>query len=115
MSNHSYSANCHCGQVKLIFTLAEPIQESEIIRCNCSICTKSGYINVYPLRKDVTFCPRCGTSMLIDFRDSPYESERPHYAININTIASIQDIMSSLKILPFDGHNKLKPSYEVPQ
>lgn len=153
MSTHSYKANCHCGQVKLTFTLPEPIQDSEVIRCNCSICTKSGYINVYPLRKDVTFtsgeqtmteyrfgnkdkphkfCPQCGTSMLIDFRDSPYESEKPHYAINvssceprrvsfpdtriqINTIAGIQDLMSSLKIIPFDGHNRLKPSYEVPQ
>lgn len=60
-----------------------------VIRCNCSICHKNGYVNIYPKRYDVVFtkgyetlksyefatesrdhkfCPNCGSSLLIDFR-----------------------------------------------
>lgn len=57
------------------------------------------------------FCPTCGkrarpedhdfwgtitivgTSMLIDFRDSPYESEKPHYAINVSSCENREAIL----------------------
>ena len=33
------NVSCHCGSIKLTVDVAEPL--SEIIRCNCSICSKS--------------------------------------------------------------------------
>jgi hypothetical protein len=87
-----YNAQCHCGDVK--FTVAIPPLETgatKVNRCNCSICTKKGYLLVYPLRTDVNFtageetlseyffgkktkphrfCPGCGTSILIDFKNA---------------------------------------------
>lgn len=99
-----YPANCHCGQV--IFTIALPdIRSSKIIRCNCSICTKNGYLLVYPKKEDVVFsageeilssylfgnqkkphrfCSRCGTSILIDFSGSSSEAERAVTAVNVS-------------------------------
>ena len=35
--------SCHCGGVKLIL----PYAPGEILRCNCSICRKSGFEGVY--------------------------------------------------------------------
>jgi len=112
-TKHTYKANCHCGQVKLTFTIPKPLEESEVCRCNCSICTKSGYILVYPKREDVAFtageatlseyrfgkknkphkfCPNCGTSMFIDFKDAldewnagrgAEEKQRQFIALNV--------------------------------
>jgi len=91
----------------------KPLEESEVCRCNCSICTKSGYILVYPKREDVAFtageatlseyrfgkknkphkfCPNCGTSMFIDFKDAldewnagrgAEEKQRQFIALNV--------------------------------
>ena len=94
--SQTYPANCHCGQVTYSVTLSPPLSPGagqtvghEVINCNCSICTRNGYLLVYPLRsavvfhndswskvaryqfntktRDHVFCPRCGTSILIDF------------------------------------------------
>lgn len=51
-----YSANCHCGAIRYrvllppLVATAEPIS---VMNCNCSLCTRNGYLNVYPLRGDV--------------------------------------------------------------
>jgi hypothetical protein len=98
-----YKAQCHCGDVK--FTVALPPLETgatKVNQCNCSICTKKGYLLVYPTRKDVIFtageenlseyffgnknkphrfCPNCGTSSLIDFGNME-EPEKNFLAIS---------------------------------
>jgi hypothetical protein len=38
-SSKKLSASCHCGSIRLTFDFEEPL--SEIVRCNCSICSKS--------------------------------------------------------------------------
>ena len=48
-------ANCHCGAVRFTVTLKYPFPKYEINKCNCSICTKNGYLLVYPPRKDVVW------------------------------------------------------------
>jgi hypothetical protein len=102
---HTHTAVCHCGAVKVTFKhtpLDNP--STEINACNCSICTKNGYINTYPKHKDVTvdcpegqltsyrwkagdkphkFCKTCGSSMLIDFSESDVPQLKDLMAINV--------------------------------
>lgn len=81
-----YEANCHCGAIK--YKVNTPSLETQkVTNCNCSICCKNGYLNVYPKRTDVVFhcgedhikgylfgekkcvhkfCPTCGSSLFVD-------------------------------------------------
>ena len=61
----TYTSSCHCGQVRLQAKLP-PLTETHICNCNCSICTKNGYLLVYPKREDVTFLS--GEDNLIQYR-----------------------------------------------
>ena len=102
----TYRANCHCGAVRFTVTLSPPLEDGYTpCNCNCSICTKNGYLLVYPLKEDVVFesgtedmsaylfggknkphrfCKICGTSILIDFSESKLELERSRMAINVS-------------------------------
>jgi hypothetical protein len=46
----SYHGNCHCGAFK--FTVKLPELKSGMT-CNCSICSKKGYIWVFPSKEDL--------------------------------------------------------------
>lgn len=107
----TYSGSCHCNQISYTVTLPAalaPQGTEEINSCNCSICTKNGYLLVYPLRSDVQFlnhsdeklksyyfgqkekphkfCPECGSSVLIDFGASPHEKESQFLAMNVSEV-----------------------------
>ena len=81
-----YEANCHCGAIKYK-VFAPPLETLTVTNCNCSICCKNGYLNIYPKRTDVLFergedrikgyffgekkcmhkfCPTCGSSLFVD-------------------------------------------------
>jgi hypothetical protein len=98
-----YKANCHCGQVRMSVILPD-LLTTRVNRCNCSICTRNGYLLVYPKREHVSFlcgedklsayrfgnrrkphmfCPHCGTSIFIDFRESDREDERDEIGFNV--------------------------------
>ncbi len=62
-----YEANCHCGTIKYAIKLP-PLESMEIMSCNCSICTKNGYLNVYPKRKDIVFEEGEGGMKVCPFR-----------------------------------------------
>ena len=100
-----YEASCHCGNVKYK-ALLRSLDEYAVLDCNCSICTKLGYLLVYPLSKDVVFhqgydtlkdyefatrtrdhkfCPACGSSLLIDFRGKG----RSDMALNVKGICGV--------------------------
>ena len=102
-TTETYRGNCHCGQVRFSFVYA-PLESTQIMWCNCSICTKNGYLLVYPKATDVQFtsgqdamreyrfgnrmkprkfCGNCSTSILIDFAQSSFEKEREYLAINV--------------------------------
>jgi hypothetical protein len=71
-------------------------------------CFLRGYYLVYPNREDVVFkegsesklkdyyfgkknkphrfCPECSSSVLIDFKDSPYVKERQKLAMNVRLL-----------------------------
>lgn len=51
----TYKANCHCGAVRYEVTLKDPFPKYPINKCSCTICTKNGYLLVYPTRSDVVF------------------------------------------------------------
>jgi hypothetical protein len=51
----TYKGSCHCGAVKFSFTLETPLEDSDVVKCNCSMCTRNGYLLVYPKGSDMTF------------------------------------------------------------
>lgn len=103
MAMTTYAANCHCGRVQFTATLPD-ITTDAVVRCNCSICSKNGYLLVYPKATDVKFtagegrlgeyrfgnkkkphkfCMLCGTSILIDFSSSDFAAEKEFTAVNV--------------------------------
>ena len=38
------SGGCHCGAVRFRFTL--PVAEVELLDCNCSICSRTGFLHL---------------------------------------------------------------------
>ncbi|KAH8923937.1 hypothetical protein BT69DRAFT_1333414 [Atractiella rhizophila] len=131
-SLHTYPANCHCQAVKFTVTMP-PLENVMVLECNCSICSKNGYLLVYPFRDNVRFekgedklkeyrfgnkhngqmfCSECGTSVLIDFKDAR-EELRECLGVNIRTFAD----MDSHKVLTLkklqDAGDKREPLYEV--
>ena len=94
-----YEANCHCGAVK--YKVHTPSLEGQrVTNCNCSICCKNGYLNIYPKRTDVVFhsgkdhmkgylfgekkcvhkfCPTCGSSLFVD----PHMDDPESMVVNV--------------------------------
>ena len=85
----TYSGNCHCGAVRYNVN-TESLDTQQVARCNCSICTRNGYLLIYVLYQDFTFregygeehlktyqfgskrathkfCDTCGSSVFVDF------------------------------------------------
>lgn len=83
----TYTANCHCGHLRYEVKLSPPIPEQAIVSCNCSICSRNGYLLAYAPRKNVrflrggndvakysfnrhlakhAFCPKCGSSAYVE-------------------------------------------------
>lgn len=126
-----YDANCHCGDVT--YTVYIPsITSQEVMCCNCSICTRNGYLLLYPARKEVIFhtgydrlhtyefgskrvthkfCPICGSSILIGLHGLSHLGP-DKMAINIRMFQ--EDInLKELNYRYFDGQTILKPAYVV--
>lgn len=43
MSERALVASCHCGRAKLTL----PRAPDQVTHCNCSLCTKTGFLGVY--------------------------------------------------------------------
>ena len=99
----TYPASCHCGKSRFTITIPS-LDTITVTSCNCSICEINGYLNVQPLRKNVSFqspyeelgsytfasqtlvhkfCRTCGTSLMIDFGRAEEEGLREHCAVNV--------------------------------
>jgi hypothetical protein len=111
--SETYQCGCHCGYIKFSMTLSPPLTTKapgdatgdnyKVLNCNCSACSRFGYLLVYPPATDVTwhpghrercanyrfntkskdqmFCPKCGASLGIDFR----EVREPHtYGMSVS-------------------------------
>ncbi|KAI1471341.1 uncharacterized protein F4812DRAFT_413632 [Daldinia caldariorum] len=126
----TYEAGCHCGYIKFAVTLSPPLPEYKVVECNCSACTHLGYLLVYPKAseivwhndgrgrcasyrfntkgKDQMFCPKCGTSLGIDFLDT---LEDHVYGISARSFYGID--LSTLNYKKLDGRTKVPPARDL--
>jgi hypothetical protein len=102
----TYNALCHCGTVQYTVTLSPPLTEQKVVECNCSICSRNGYLLVYPLREHVVvksgeealksysfgikrnyhkFCGRCGSSVFFDPRMSEFGESPDLLGVNVSS------------------------------
>jgi hypothetical protein len=100
----TYAASCHCGAVQYDVLLSPPLQQWKVVSCNCSICSRHGYLLVYPQRSQVNmrsgeealknhsfgpkrllhkFCGRCGSSVFFDPRMAEF-GEAPPDLLGVN-------------------------------
>lgn len=110
-----YTGGCHCGAVQFEVDAPEQI---ECIECNCSICTKAGYLHLivpnsrfrlrqgsdhlreYTFNTGVAkhyFCLTCGIKSFYVPRSNPN-------GVDVN-VRCLNPVPHSLKIQPFDGMN----------
>jgi hypothetical protein len=110
-----YQGSCHCGAVR--FEVEAP-EDLEVEECNCSICTKSGYLHLivpkskfhllhgednittYTFNTGVAkhlFCRICGVKPFYIPRSNP-----DGYDINVRCLDTRP---RSISIVQFDGRN----------
>ena len=110
-----YQGSCHCGAVR--FEVEAP-EDLEVEECNCSICTKSGYLHLivpksrfrllsgedrlaaYTFNTGVArhlFCRVCGVKPYYIPRSNP-----DGYDINVRCLDTGP---RSITVVPFDGRN----------
>ncbi|KAF2197533.1 hypothetical protein GQ43DRAFT_380778, partial [Delitschia confertaspora ATCC 74209] len=114
-----YQASCHCGTIRYTVTLSPPLSDPEcwVGECNCSICSRNGYLNVYVRNECVEFelgpsalesgnvviqhyfCGRCGSSLMCESIEAGfYEGIK---AINVRMFQGID--LKSLQRKEEDG------------
>ena len=110
----SYNGGCHCGQVRFEVRAPETL---EVWECNCSMCSKSGYLHLIVPRQQFKllqgeaalttytfntgvakhlFCSRCGVKSFYVPRSHPE-------GISVNVRCLDEGSTASLTIQPFDG------------
>jgi hypothetical protein len=118
--NHcqTYPASCHCGTVTYDVLLSPPLAQGKVVSCNCSICTRNGYLLVYPERTHVhvksggdalkdyafgvkrnlhKFCRECGSSVWFDPRMGEF-GEGPMDLLGVNVSLLVQNsVLRGLK------------------
>ncbi|KAK3390567.1 Mss4-like protein [Podospora didyma] len=123
----TYRGNCHCGA--FVFEVEAP-EITSAFACNCSICTKRGYlwgiftgednikvvkddgllVDYYfgPKKTNHKFCSKCGIAP-IGYNDSSPKDN--NVAVNVRVIQDLDTY--KLKIDTMDGA-ALDPQYDVP-
>lgn len=115
MAETVYRGGCHCGRVA--YEVSGPIER--ISQCNCSICTKKGYLHwivsrerfrlltppsqlaTYRFNSGVAkhhFCPVCGVASFYVPRSDPDRID-----VNVRCVESVE--LAELEVVPFDGRN----------
>jgi len=110
-----HRGGCHCGRVA--YEVDGPIER--ISQCNCSICTKKGYLHwivsrerfrlltpeselaTYTFNTGVAqhyFCRTCGVASFYVPRSDPERID-----VNVRCLEGID--LTGLKVVPFDGRN----------
>ena len=118
-----YKGSCHCGAVT--FEIDAP-ERLEVEDCNCSICSKSGFLHlILPLSKfrllsgegqlvtytfntgvaKHTFCGTCGVKPFYTPRSNPDGID-----INVRCLDTRPELLS---VLAFDGKNWEKNAHKV--
>jgi hypothetical protein len=110
-----YSGSCHCGAIQFQVDAPEKIKCAD---CNCTICSKSGYLHLIVPRSKLkllqgessittyswgtriakhTFCKTCGIKPYYIPRSNP-----DGYDVNVRCL---DPVPVELEIEPFDGKN----------
>jgi hypothetical protein len=110
-----YQGSCHCGAIQFEVEAPGKIVAKE---CNCSVCSKSGYLHLivpasslkiisgldnittYTFNTHIAqhmFCKTCGIKPFYIPRSNP-----DGYSVNVRCLDTMPQ---SLKIEPFDGQN----------
>ncbi len=110
-----YRGSCHC---KAIVFEVEAKEDAEIEKCNCSICTMSGYLHLIVPGKDFSllsgeseleaytfnsgiakhyFCRTCGIKPFYIPRSNPDGID-----VNVNCL---EESPAKMRIVNFDGRN----------
>ncbi len=118
-----YLGSCHCGAVRFQVEAPETL---EVEQCNCSICTKSGYLHLIgPLSRftllsgecslttyrfntgvaEHTFCRVCGIKPFYTPRSNPDGID-----INVNCL---DPRPTSLDVRQFDGQHWEQYAHEL--
>ncbi len=109
-------ANCHCGKIQIE---VEAPADLEIQDCNCSMCTRTGFLHLivpasrfrllqgqddlscYTFNTGVAkhyFCKHCGCKPFYVPRSNP-----DGFSVNLRCID--RSTVASVRITPFDGQN----------
>ena len=110
-----YRGSCHC---KAIIFEVEATEDSEIEKCNCSICSMSGYLHLIVPKKNFTllsgeseletytfnsgvaqhyFCKICGIKPFYIPRSNPDGID-----VNVNCL---EKAPAKMRVVKFDGLN----------
>ncbi|KAJ7052730.1 Mss4-like protein, partial [Mycena amicta] len=132
MAPKTYHGNCHCGNIKFTVTLPAPIEETGLNACDCSICTKKGYLFVFVRKSTVTFTKNAGSDglgggIMVDYRfnsmmvchrfcgrcGTPFGVVRPQMGANEGFALNARQFMNvdiwSLPVEPFSGGAPWRP------
>jgi hypothetical protein len=107
---------CHCGRVRFEIEAPAAIEAKD---CNCSICSKTGFLHLLVARDDFRllegenelttytfntgvaqhyFCRHCGIKSFYVPRSHPD-------GISVNVRCLDEETIESLRVEPFDGRN----------
>lgn len=116
MTMREASGGCHCGQVQFRVRFAAP---PELLDCNCSICSKTGYLHLIVVAGDFTldrgqealtdyrwgsgtarhlFCRHCGIKSFYVPRSHP-----DGYSVNWRALDGVDDVQPLIRA--YDGRN----------
>lgn len=111
-----YAGSCHCG--KIAYEVEGELQEA--VQCNCSICSRRGYLLWFLPREKLSlktpegnmshyefnkhrikhyFCPDCGCAPF-GMGKAP-GSDKAMVAVNLRCLPELD--LATIKVKPFDG------------
>lgn len=110
-----HEGSCHCGAVRFRVR----VERYEAIDCNCSICTKKGFLHlIVPLD---AFSLLAGEDALVDYRFNtgvarhrfcrtcgihPFYTPRSHPdRVDVNVRCLERGVIARFAVKPFDGAN----------
>lgn len=116
MTMREATGGCHCGKVHFRVRFADP---PELLDCNCSICTKSGFLHLIVDKAGFTlersadaltdyrwgsgtaqhlFCSTCGIKSFYIPRSHP-----DGFSVNWRALDGVEDVKPLIR--PYDGKN----------
>ncbi|RZV34727.1 MAG: GFA family protein [Chromatiales bacterium] len=112
----THTGGCHCGKVRFEVDAPARISATE---CNCSICSKAGYLHLFVTRKEFRllqgedalstytfntgaakhyFCRHCGVKSFYIPRSHPD-------GVSVNVRCLDEATLERVDVTPFDGRN----------